>query len=634
MSAEQPKPKFNAQSVKSLWRFTEGYRWRYLVALLCLGASTFCAFGTPLIVGATIDGALRVDGASSQNVSLLNWLGGPAFVRDHLWVAALGVVIVTTLAGAFTFLRGYFANTACERIIRSLRDRLYDQLQHLPPSWHDTQATGDLVQRCSSDVDTTRSFYQSQFVEIVEAFVLLVTVVPILVWLDWRMAIAATIVLPVIVFFSLFFFKLVQGSFKAMDEAEGAMSARMQENLTGIRVVRAFARRDFEIERFAEKNNDHLKKNFHLYKVMALFWACSDLLCFTQISIVTAYGAYRVHNGAITVGELVTFLGMTGMYLWPVRHMGRILTETGKTLVALGRINEVLDATREEDPPGAGFDVVMPGQQLPSRVQGRIEFDGVTFKHKDKAVVDNVSFAIEPGQTVALLGPSGSGKSTLMHLLLRFYDPAAGSIRIDGVDIATLRRKDVRGQIGVVMQEPFLYGKSVKDNIRLSRFEAEHDEIVQSAVTASVHESIEKFEKQYDTIVGERGVTLSGGQRQRVAIARALLKDAPILILDDALSAVDTHTEADIIRALKQRAGKHTTILIAHRLSTLMHADKIFVIEAGRITQHGTHAELVQQEGLYRGLWKIQSELEEDLQAELANDNVASISDAPLATSH
>ncbi len=613
MSSEPPKPKFNAQSVKSLWRFTAGYRWRYLVALLCLGASTFLAFGTPLIVGATIDGALRTDGTSSQNVSILHWLGGPAFVRENLWVAALGVAIATTLSGAFAFLRGYFSNTACERIIRSLRDRLYDQLQHLPPSWHDTQATGDLVQRCSSDVDTTRSFYQSQFVEIVEAFVLLVTVVPILVWLDWRMAIAATIVLPVIVGFSLFFFKLVQGSFKAMDEAEGAMSARMQENLTGIRVVRAFARKDFEIERFAEKNDDHLRKNYGLYKVMALFWACSDLLCFTQISIVTAYGAYRVHNGAISVGELVTFLGMTGMYLWPVRHMGRILTETGKTLVALGRINEVLDAKREQDPPAPAA--------LPARAQGRIEFDGVSFKHKDKAVVDNVSFAIEPGQTVALLGPSGSGKSTLMHLLLRFYDPVAGSIRIDGVDVASVRRKDVRGQIGVVMQEPFLYyGKSVKDNIRLSRFDAQHDEIVQSAVTASVHESIEKFEKQYDTLVGERGVTLSGGQRQRVAIARALLKDAPILILDDALSAVDTHTEADIIRALKQRRGKHTTILIAHRLSTLMHADVIFVIEAGRITQHGTHAELVQREGLYRGLWKIQSELEEDLQAELGEE--------------
>jgi ATP-binding cassette, subfamily B, bacterial len=610
MSSDLPKPKFNAQSFKSLLRFTEGHRWRYLLALLCLGASTLLAFGTPLIIGATIDGALRTDGSSGQNTRVLNWMGGAAYVRDHLWVPALAVAMATILAGGFGFLRGLFSSVACERIIRALRDRLYDQLQHLPPSWHDNHATGDLVQRCSSDVDTTRSFYQSQFVEIVESLVLMATVIPILVWLDWRMAIAATIVLPVIVGFSLFFFRLVQGSFKAMDEAEGAMSARMQENLTGIRVVRAFARRDFEIERFAEKNDDHLQKNYRLYKVMALFWASSDMLCFTQISIVTAYGAYRVSTGAITLGEYVTFLGMTGMYLWPVRHMGRILTELGKTLVALGRINEVLDAPREVDSPAPA--------SLTERVQGRLDFEGVCFKHKDKLVLDNVSFSVEPGQTVALLGPSGAGKSTLMHLLLRFYDPASGTIRIDGVDITQARRKDVRRQIGVVMQEPFLYGKTVKDNIRLSRFEAENDEIESSAKVASVHESIQKFEKQYDTLVGERGVTLSGGQRQRVAIARALLKDAPILILDDALSAVDTHTEADIIGALKARRGQHTTILIAHRLSTLMHADRIFVLEAGRVTQHGTHAELVQQEGLYRGLWKIQSELEEDLQTELA----------------
>ncbi|MFT3787641.1 MAG: ABC transporter ATP-binding protein [Tepidisphaeraceae bacterium] len=608
-SEPQPKPS-QLKHLRSLWTFTAGYRGRYVLAIAALAASTLLGYAAPLVIGSVIDGVLnnsRQPGSQARFV--LGLLGGAEYVRAHLWIAAIALTCAVAFSGAFGFLRGYFTSTAAESIIRRLRNQLYDQLQHVPPAWHDTQATGDLVQRCSSDVDTTRNFYQSQFVEIVDGLVRLCTVIPIMIWIDWRMAIAATCVLPVIVGFSAFFFKRVQGSFKRADEAEGAMSATMQENLTGIRVVRAFARRDFEVERFAVKNETHRSLSFKLFLVMAAYWASSDLMCFTQLAAVVGYGVYRVSQGGLSVGEYVAFWGFATMYIWPVRHMGKILTELGKTLVALGRINEVLDAPREADPatPAA----------LPARVQGRIEFAGVSFAHKDKAVLDGVSFTVEPGQTIALLGPSGSGKSTIINLLLRFYDPSAGTITLDGVALSNLRRKDVRRQIGIVMQEPFLYGKTVRDNIRLGRFDAPEDEIIESASIASIHESIQKFEKQYETVVGERGVTLSGGQRQRVAIARALLKDAPILVLDDALSAVDTHTEADIINALKTRSGRQTTILIAHRLSTLMHADRILVIEGGRITQQGTHAELVQQPGLYRGLWSIQSELEEDLQLEL-----------------
>jgi ATP-binding cassette subfamily B protein len=312
----------------------------------------------------------------------------------------------------------------------------------------------------------------------------------------------------------------------------------------------------------------------------------------------------------MTLGTLVAFLSYMQLYLWPVREMGRTLTELGKATVSIGRIQEILDVPREADAPTLRPD-------LPERIAGDIRIDGVSFSHGDQRVLDDIRLHVPAGQTLAIVGPSGSGKSTLMQLLLRFLDYEQGAITLDGMEIRDLPRKYVRGQFGVVMQEPFLYSKTLKDNIRLARHSADEREIVESAAIACIHESIESFDNKYDTIVGERGVTLSGGQRQRVAIARAILRDAPILILDDALSAVDTHTETLILDALKRRRGKHTTIVIAHRLSTLMHADQIAVLESGRVTQLGTHADLIEQDGLYRQLWQIQTALEEDLSREL-----------------
>jgi len=593
-----------------LLELMHGQRLRYTLAAGLLLVATAFLYGQPLVVGVAIDSVLGDRPASGFAANSINFFGGRAWLRDHLWLASACIVAATTFGCVFTFGKMRHGAIAAEAIARKLRDRLYGHLQHLPCSYHDKSQTGDLVQRCSSDVETVRLFYSDQILEILRASALLFTALPILFWLDWKMALIAVAMLPVIVAFAVIFFAKVRTTFKAMDEADGAMTACIQENLTGIRVVRAFARQDFEREKFRRKNNDRRAKDWRLLQVLAAYWSLSDLMCFSQMALILLIGAARVQSGVMTVGALVTFMMCSGLYIWPVRQMGRVITEMGKATVAIKRIDEILQAKLEAPP--------VVRSALPATPRGLVAFEHVTFMHRQSPVLQDISFTVEAGKTLALLGPSGSGKSTIAHLLMRFYDPQSGVIRIDGVDITTLEQKTVRSQIAAVMQEPFLFSRSLRENIRFARPSAQDADITEAASMAAVHESIVRFEKQYDTVLGERGITLSGGQRQRVAIARALLHEAPILILDDALSAVDTETESQIIEALRTRHGRRTTILIAHRLSTLMHADEILVIEHGRIVQRGDHRSLVSADGLYRRLWQIQTALEDDLQSAAA----------------
>jgi len=609
--------------IRSLWDLTAGQRGRYALAAVAMAIGIGLLYLSPLIVRAAIDGLIQRQPAGRGQeafVSAVRAMAGGSSARALL-LAALAVIAVTALGGAFTYLKGQWAALASESIARKLRNRLYDHLQHVSISYHDKAATGDLVQRCTSDVDTVRLFYQSQLVELARCVILAILALIIFLSIDWKMTPVAMAMLPVVVFFALIFFKRVQSSFKAMDEAEGAMTAVLQENLTGIRVVRAFSRQEFEIDKFEQKNRKHRDLNYHLFWIMAYYWACSDFLCLAQTALVLMVGGWRVAQGTMSVGTLVAFITLVSMLIWPVRQMGRILSELGKAMVALGRIQEIL-AEPEESRPARLVD------GLPQRVKGEIAIAGLSFSHGAKEILHGINLEVRAGETVAFLGPSGSGKTTLVNLLLRFYEYESGSIRLDGMELKELERKYSRSQFGVVMQEPFLYSKTLRENIKLARHTAADSEAVEAATMAAVHESIEGFEKKYETLVGERGVTLSGGQRQRVALARALLKEAPILILDDALSAVDTRTETMILDALKRRHGKQTTLVIAHRLSTLMHADKIVVLERGKIAQMGTHEQLLAEEGLYRKLWQIQGLLEEDLTRDMENGEALAVDES------
>jgi ATP-binding cassette subfamily B protein len=538
--------------------------------------------------------------------------GGREFLRTNLWIPLVAIVLLTALAGVFTYLRGRWSASASESIVRRVRDGLYDRLQHLPCAYHDRAETGDQVQRCTSDVETLRQFLANQIVEIGRAAFMMLIPIPLMLALDVPMTIVGVAVIVPIVVFSYFFFRRVQALFQLVDESEGRLTSTVQENLTGIRVVRAFARQEFEKEKFGAHNQAYRDLDNRLYRLFATYWSVSDFMCMAQLALVVAAGGYWLISGRLQVGTFYFFLTAVNMFVWPIRMMGRILSDLGKALVSIGRIGEILHHPPESSPDDAAR---LPA---PARFRGEIVFDRVSFSHGGEGkAIDGVSFAVEAGRTLALLGPSGSGKSTIVNLLLRFYDPDGGTISIDGHDIGRLDRKAVRSQIAVVMQEPFLFSKTLRENIRLGRSSAAEHEIVEAASAACVHDAILEFDAGYDTLVGERGVTLSGGQRQRVALARALLERPAILILDDALSAVDTETETMILDALRKRQGRQTTIVIAHRLSTVMRADRILVLDWGRVIQQGTHERLIAEGGLYRRLWQIQSAIEDDLADDL-----------------
>ena len=572
----------------------------YIVALLSIIPSNMLSLTQPLVIGLVIDSVIgdKPMDAPACVINIVDGIGGRRVLLQKLWLCVIILTVIALLNGIFAFIRSRCLTKGSEDISRKIRNRMFDKFQRLPYDYHVKAQTGDLVQRCTSDVETVRKFMSVQLVEIWNVIVLGIVIVNITIPMHLGLTIASMVLLPVIMLFSFIYFVKIRDAFKEADEADGRLSTVLQENLTGVRVVRAFARQKLEQDKFTDKNLEYKKLQMRLNKHIALFWSLSDVLCGLQLSIAAITGIYLAATGEITLGTYLVFMSYESMFIWPVRRLGRTFSDLGKMSVSIGRINEIL-AMENED--------MMTGGKKPE-IKGNIEFKNVCFGYdNEKQILKDISFSVKSGQTIALLGSTGSGKSTLIHLLHRLYDNHEGSITIEGVDIKEIDKKWLRQYIGLVLQEPFLFSRSIKDNIGFSKRDAKDEEIIKAARIAAVHSEISEFEKGYDTIVGERGVTLSGGQKQRVAIARSVIRNCPILIFDDSLSAVDTVTDAEIRKELAERTKNVTAFIVSHRISTLSQADMILVLEDGRIIQKGTHTELLGQEGLYRRIWELQS---------------------------
>lgn len=585
-----------------------GQNWtHFLWALIATIMMVIIGFLTPLLLSEIVDSILGSEPFTMPDFLMnpINDLGGRDFLRQNLWIPALALILMNIVNGVFTFIKGRSSAIASENIARKLRNDLYRHLQHLPFAYHVKAQAGELIQRCTSDVDTIRRFLAVQVMEVVNTVLMVVIAMGILLPRSVPITLYSLILVPPLFVFATWFFKMVHKSFEVADEADGVLNAVLQENLSGVRVVRAFGQQEREVEKFDRVNNDLRKKNLRLNELLAIYWGGGDAISMTQTLLTLVVCIIYACNGWITVGTLIVFTSTLGMLLFPIRQLGRTLSDAGKAMVSMKRVQAILHEEAEPDEPNA----------LKPDLHGDIVFDHVSFAYPDDnvPVLRDVSFTIPAGKTAAVLGGTGSGKSTMMYLLQRLYTPTSGKITIGGVDIQQIDRKYLRAHVGLILQEPFLYSKSIRENVGITAPEQEAERIEHAADIASASGFIAKADKGWETVVGERGVTLSGGQKQRIAIARTLLKDNNILIFDDSLSAVDTETDAQIRAALRHEQKDVTTLIISHRVTTLSQADLILVLENGQITQQGTHAELCSQPGLYQRINSIQNALEEEL---------------------
>lgn len=594
-----------------------GQNWtHFLWALIATIMMVIIGFLTPLLLSEIVDSILGSEPFTMPDFLMnpINALGGRDFLRQNLWIPALALILMNVVNGVFTFIKGRSSAIASENIARKLRNDLYRHLQHLPFAYHVKAQAGELVQRCTSDVDTIRRFLAVQVMEVVNTVLMVVIAMSILLPRSVPITLYSLILVPPLFCFATWFFKMVHKSFEVADEADGVLNAVLQENLSGVRVVRAFGQQEREVEKFDRVNNDLRKKNLRLNELLAIYWGGGDAISMTQTLLTLVVCIIYACNGWITVGTLIVFTSTLGMLLFPIRQLGRTLSDAGKAMVSMKRVQAILHEEAEPDEPNA----------LKPDLHGDIVFDHVSFAYPDDnvPVLRDVSFTIPAGKTAAVLGGTGSGKSTMMYLLQRLYTPTNGKITIGGVDIQQIDRKYLRAHVGLILQEPFLYSKSIRENVGITAPEQEAERIEHAADIASASGFIAKADKGWETVVGERGVTLSGGQKQRIAIARTLLKDNNILIFDDSLSAVDTETDAQIRAALRHEQKDVTTLIISHRVTTLSQADLILVLENGQITQQGTHAELCSQPGLYQRINSIQNALEEELTQAKAAEGV------------
>ncbi len=583
--------------------FLEGSKKFFVFSIIFSLLVTFLDLIGPKIIQYTVDFCIADAESDSVPVylkTIMDLLGGREFLRGHLYLIALVVAIVGILAAVCRYMFRLMNAYGSETLIKRMRDKLFDHIMHLPYTWHGANHTGDIIQRCTSDVDTIRMFISEQMLSLFRIFIRIVIAMYFMIGISIPMTIVSAAFIPVIVLYSGFFHNRIRTEFERADTEEGRLSATAQENLTGVRVVRAFGREKYEKDRFVKQNAEYTQMWIDLMRTLAAFWSSNDLISGLQVMLITVLGAVFCVQDSITVGEYIAFVAYNSMLVWPVRALGRIISEMSKAGVSIDRIAYIMNSEIEKDKYGA---------TEPS-LNADITFDHVSYAYENGGgdVLKDVSFTIKAGSTFGILGGTGSGKSTLMYLMDRLYDlkKDCGRILVGDTDISDIKASHLRKNIGFVLQEPFLFSRTLSENIGITQNELDMKDVRRAARIAALDETISDFAKGYDTYVGERGVTLSGGQKQRTAIAQMLVSRPPVMVFDDSLSAVDTQTDARIRQALSENTSDSTVVLISHRIMTLMHADNIIVLDHGRIAEQGTHKQLLEKGGIYKKIYDIQ----------------------------
>lgn len=584
----------NKNQFIGIWEIMKGFRLPYIIATLSLALAALAKTGTYLLLRYFIDEILP----DNERHFLLPWV-------------ALGFVGIAVVEGIFTFTSGKYAAFTAESITRNLRNYVFDHIQRLSFEYHDKTKTGELIQRATSDIDALRRFFADQAIGIGRVILLFLVNFVVIYKLNSFLALISIIAIPFVIGISLFFFKKITKRYEEYQKQEAILSSTLQENLTGIRVVKAFARQEFEQQKFDLDNYKKYERGKQFIQLHSLYWPISDIISGMQMLLGFFVGAIMTINGTITIGTYLAYSGLVVWLIWPMRNLGRLIVQTSTGLVSFNRVMKIISQPRED---------ISNGEHLNRKLNGHIRFEHVSFRYDSQILaLKDISFECLPGQTIALLGSTGSGKTSLVNLLPRFYKYTDGSITIDDIELNNLSAEYLRSQIGFVEQEPILFSRTIRENIAYGVTDriVSQEEIGNAAKTAAIHEIILSFPKGYDTMIGERGVTLSGGQKQRIAIARTILKNPSILILDDSTSSVDLETEAAIQMALTKLRQGRTTFIIAHRVQSIQNADLILVLDNGEIVQSGTHDELIEQDGMYKKIYKIQTFIDKKIQDEL-----------------
>lgn len=583
---KRPLNKSGIAKLIGIFRFVLPYRWTFIVGLVALGLSSGTLLSFPYFAGKLLDVA---QGKTDFVLTTINQIG-------------LTLIAILLVQGVFSFLRVYTFTTVSERTLSDLRQHIYSKIIWLPVSFFDQRRVGELISRITSDVSTLQETFTFVLAELLRQVLVLLIGVPMIFILFPRLTIFMLLIFPLLIVAALFFGKFIRKLAKKTQDQLATSNVIVEETLHSIAVVKSFTNEVFEVLRYKKSLNDVVKTAIHASKYRGVFISFTIVSMFGGIVAVSWYGAYLVQSGEVSVGDLFSFVLYTTFIGGSIAGLGDIYSQLQRSVGASERILEILDQQDEQTASSHNL-----------KLAGKIEFDNVEFSYptrSDVTVLKGISFTVMPGEKIALVGPSGSGKSTIINMLMRFYSPAHGEIRVDDINALNYNLSDFRSNIGVVPQEVILFGGTIRENIAYGKTNATEEEIIEAARKANAWEFIKAFPEKLDTLVGDRGVKLSGGQRQRIAIARAILKDPAILVLDEATSSLDAGSEQLVQEALEKLMENRTTVVIAHRLSTIRKVDKIFVIKDGSIAESGKHTDLATIEnGIYSNLLKLQVEL-------------------------